>query len=51
MHCKIEAVQYELEHGAIIYGMTYETYIDRGGRRLTSVGLAHARPNYIFVML
>ena len=25
--------------------MTYETYIDRGGRRLTSVGLAQARPN------
>ena len=26
--------------------MMYETYIDRGGRRLTSVGLAQARPNY-----
>ena len=22
-------------------------YIDRGGRRLTSVGLAQARPNYV----
>ena len=39
----------ELEHGGI-YGMTYDTYIEqtykhRGGRRLTSVGLAQARPN------
>ena len=25
--------------------MTYETYTDRGGRRLTSVGLTQARPN------
>ena len=40
----------ELERGGInIYGMTYETYIDRGGCRLTSVGLAQARPNNIIV--
>ena len=45
--------------GAFIYGMAYETYIyiyiyidihryihvDRGGHRLTSVGLAQAHPN------
>ena len=36
----------ELEHGAFVYGMTYETYIDidHRVRRLTSVELVHACP-------
>ena len=44
----------ELERGGT-YGMTYDTYKHRhkhrGGRCLTSVGLAQARPNYYSAIL
>ena len=51
-HCKIEAAQWIRMRGHLfmewhtIHSYIYiHTYIDRGGRRLTSVGLAQARPN------
>ena len=50
-HCKIEAVQSIRTRGIYLRNdvrdrhIYIHTYIDHGERRLTSVGLAHARPN------